>query len=35
MSEDVKKEFMVGAKTWIEGSDLYKNLLKIILTLHV
>ena len=28
MSEDVKKEFMVGAKTWIEGSDLYKNLLK-------
>lgn len=28
MTEDVKKEFMVGAKTWIEGSDLYLNLLK-------
>jgi len=28
MTPDVKKEFMVGAKTWIEGSDLYLNLLK-------
>jgi len=28
MTEDVKKEFIVGAKTWIDGSDLYKNLLK-------
>ena len=28
MTEDVKKEFVIGAKTWIDGSDLYKNLLK-------
>ena len=28
MTPDVKKEFMVGAKTWIEGSDLYLNLLR-------
>jgi hypothetical protein len=28
MTEDVKKEFIVGAKTWIDGSELYENLLK-------
>ena len=27
MTEDVRKEFMVGAKPWIEGSELYTNLL--------
>ena len=27
MTNDVKKEFMVGAKPWIEGSDLYTTLL--------
>jgi len=28
MTEDVKKEFIVGAKTWVGDSDLFKNLLK-------
>jgi len=27
MTEDVRKEFIVGAKPWIEGSELYTNLL--------
>tara|TARA_R100000781_G_scaffold115019_1_gene88520 strand:+ start:360 stop:6386 length:6027 start_codon:yes stop_codon:yes gene_type:complete len=28
MTEDVKKQFIVGSKPWIDGSDLYKNLLR-------
>jgi len=28
MTPEVKKEFVIGAKTWTEGSELYLNLLK-------
>ena len=28
MTDNVKKQFIVGAKPWIDGSPLYKNLLK-------
>ena len=29
MTEEVKKEFIVGAKTWIDGSDLYDDILRL------
>jgi len=28
MTQEVKEQFVVGAKTWVDGSDLYKNLVR-------